>query len=39
LPYFGLPLRSGDESVPIDLNALMQVVYESAALDGMIDRS
>jgi Protein of unknown function (DUF4058) len=32
-----LPLRSGDESVPIDLNVLMQMVYESAALDLAID--
>jgi hypothetical protein len=37
LPCFGLPLRSGDESVPIDLNVLMQMVYESAALDLAID--
>jgi hypothetical protein len=37
LPSFGLPLRSGDESVPIDLNVLMQMVYESAALDLAID--
>jgi Protein of unknown function (DUF4058) len=29
--------RSGDESVPIDLNVLMQIVYESAALDSGID--
>jgi hypothetical protein len=29
--------RSGDESVPIDLNVLMQMVYESAALDLAID--
>ncbi len=27
LPCFGLPLRSGDESVSIDLNVLMQMVY------------
>jgi hypothetical protein len=37
LPCFGLPLRSSDESVPIDLNVLMQMVYESAALDLAID--
>ena len=37
LPCFGLPLQSGDESVPIDLNVLMQMVYESAALDLAID--
>jgi Protein of unknown function (DUF4058) len=37
LPCFGLPLRSGDESVPINLNALMQAVYELAALDLAID--
>jgi hypothetical protein len=37
LPCFGLPLRSGDEAVPIDLNVLMQMVYESAALDLAID--
>jgi hypothetical protein len=37
VPCFGLPLRSGDESVPIDLNVLMQMVYESAALDLAID--
>jgi hypothetical protein len=29
--------RSSDESVPIDLNVLMQIVYESAALDLAID--
>jgi hypothetical protein len=29
--------RSGDESGPIDLNVLMQMVYESAALDLAID--
>jgi hypothetical protein len=29
--------RSGDELVPIDLNVLMQMVYESAALDLAID--
>jgi hypothetical protein len=39
LPCFALPLRSGDESVPIDLNVLMQRVYESAALDLAIARS
>jgi Protein of unknown function (DUF4058) len=39
LPCFVLPLRSGDESVPIDLNVLMQMVYESAALDLAIDYS
>jgi Protein of unknown function (DUF4058) len=37
LPCFGLPLKAGDESVPIDLNVLMQMVYESAALDLAID--
>jgi hypothetical protein len=37
LPCFGLPLRLSDESVPIDLNVLMQMVYESAALDLAID--
>jgi Protein of unknown function (DUF4058) len=37
LPCFGLLLQSGDESVPIDLNVLMQMVYESAALDLAID--
>jgi hypothetical protein len=37
LPCFGLPWRSGDESVPIDLNVLMPMVYESAALDLAID--
>jgi Protein of unknown function (DUF4058) len=37
LPYFGLPLRSNDELVSIDLNVLMQTVYESAALDLAID--
>jgi hypothetical protein len=39
LPCFGLPLRSLDESVVIDLNVLMQTVYESAALDLAIDYS
>jgi Protein of unknown function (DUF4058) len=37
LPCFGLPWRSGDGSVPIYLNVLMQMVYESAALDLTID--
>jgi Protein of unknown function (DUF4058) len=37
LPYFELPLQSGDKSVPIDLNVLMPMVYESAALDLAID--
>jgi Protein of unknown function (DUF4058) len=37
LPCFGLPLRAIDEAVPIDLNVLMQMVYESAALDLAID--
>jgi hypothetical protein len=37
LPCFGLPLQSSDESVLIDLNVLMQMVYESAALDLAID--
>jgi Protein of unknown function (DUF4058) len=37
LPCLELPLRSSDESVVIDLNALMQMVYESAALDLAID--
>jgi Protein of unknown function (DUF4058) len=37
LPCFGLPLRSGDEVVPIDLNMLMPMVYESAAVDWAID--
>jgi hypothetical protein len=32
LPCFGLPLRSGDESVPIDPNSLTPIVYESATL-------
>lgn len=39
LPCFGLPLRSMDEMVVIDLNVLMQLVYESAALDLAIDYS
>jgi hypothetical protein len=37
LPCFGLPLRSSDEAVAVDLNVLMQLVYESAALDLAID--
>jgi hypothetical protein len=37
LPSFALPLRAGDGSPVIDLKALMQVVYESAALDLAID--
>jgi hypothetical protein len=32
-----LPLRSTDEVVKIDLNVLMQTVYEAAALDLAID--
>jgi Protein of unknown function (DUF4058) len=37
LPCFALPLRDGDREPVIDLNALMRVVYESAALDLAID--
>jgi hypothetical protein len=37
LPCFGFPLRSEDEVVPIDLNLLMQLVYEAAALNLAID--
>lgn len=37
LPCFGLPLRSQDAAIAIDLNALMQRVYEAAALDLAID--
>jgi hypothetical protein len=32
-----VPLRSSDEAVAVDLNGLMQLVYESAALDLAID--
>jgi Protein of unknown function (DUF4058) len=35
--FLAIPLRSGDETVQIDLNVLMQMVYESAALDLAID--
>jgi hypothetical protein len=34
-----IPLRSSDEAVAVDLNVLMQLVYESAALDLAIDYS
>jgi Protein of unknown function (DUF4058) len=37
LPCFSLPLRSEDPSLAIDLNILMQTVYEAAALDLAID--
>jgi hypothetical protein len=33
LPCFRLPLRVGDDSPVIDLNELMQVVYEAVAID------
>jgi hypothetical protein len=39
LPCFLLPLRAGDVEPVIDLNVLMQIVYESAALDLAIDYS
>jgi hypothetical protein len=37
LPCFRLPLRTGDVEPVIDLNELMQVVYESAALALVIE--
>ncbi|MEM7795348.1 MAG: DUF4058 family protein [Cyanobacteria bacterium P01_C01_bin.118] len=37
LPCFAVPLRAEDEEPVIDLNELMQIVYESAALDLTID--
>lgn len=37
LPCFEIPLRSGDQEPAIDLNELMQVVYQSAALDLTVD--
>jgi hypothetical protein len=37
LRCFGLPLRSSDESVQINLNTLMPKVHEAAALDLAID--
>jgi hypothetical protein len=37
IPLFWVALTIGDESVPIDLNVLMQMVYELAALDLAID--
>ena len=39
LPCFVMPLRDGDEGPIVDLNAVMQTVYESAALDLAIDYS
>ena len=39
LPCFVMPLRGGDEGPIVDLNAVMQTVYESAALDLAIDYS
>jgi hypothetical protein len=37
LPCFVMPLRSEDEGPMIDLNVVMQTVYQSAALDLVID--
>ncbi|MEO1353812.1 MAG: DUF4058 family protein [Cyanobacteria bacterium J06635_15] len=37
LPCFEIPLRSGDKEPAIDLNELMQVVYQPAALDLTVD--
>jgi hypothetical protein len=37
LPCFRLPLRAGDGSPVIDLNVLMQMLYEVAALGLAID--
>jgi hypothetical protein len=39
LPCFPLPLRAGDVEPVIDLNTLMQIVYEAATLDLAIDYS
>ena len=39
LPCFVMPLRDGDEGPIVDLNAVMQTVYESAAMDLAIDYS
>ena len=39
LPCFVMPLRDGDEGPIVDLNAVMQTVYQSAALDLAIDYS
>ena len=33
LPCFAVPLKTGDDEPVVDLNELMQIVYESAALD------
>lgn len=35
----GIALRDGDEGPIVDLNAVMQTVYQSAALDLAIDYS
>jgi len=37
LPCFTLLLRRGDEEPPVDLNELVQTIYQAAALDLMID--
>ncbi len=37
LPCFVMPLRSEDEGPMMDLNVVMQTVYQSAALDLVID--
>ena len=37
MPYFAIPLRSEDELPMIDLNDVMQRVYQSAALEFAID--
>jgi Protein of unknown function (DUF4058) len=37
LPCFLLPLRPGDQEPIVDLNELMQVVYQAAALDLALD--
>ncbi|NEP19582.1 MAG: DUF4058 family protein [Leptolyngbya sp. SIO4C1] len=39
LPCFALPLRSHDEEPIVDLNELMQAVYDAAALALTIDYS
>jgi hypothetical protein len=37
IPVFPLPLRSEDESVPVDLGTLLQEIYDQGCLDLQID--
>jgi len=39
IPIFPLPLQSGDAEPAIDLNQILQEIYEEASLDLVIDYS